>query len=671
MAELNSRQLEAVKYIDGPLLVLAGAGSGKTRVITQKILYLVRECGIAARNIAAVTFTNKAAREMKARVGADLSKKESRGLKVSTFHHLGLTIIRKECKELGFKPGFTIYDAQDSTDVIKELMSARYNGDDNFETIQQHISRWKNAAIDPHEVVLAADADVISIAASVIYDDYDQTLKSYNAVDFDDLIRLPVRLFENNPEALTRWQHQIRYLLIDEYQDTNGSQYRLVKLLAGSIGAFTVVGDDDQSIYAWRGAQPENLALLNDDYPRLKVIKLEQNYRSTACILQAANKLIANNAHIFEKELWSHLGFGERITVLEARNEEHEVERVVTRILAHKFQNAANFSDYAILYRGNHQSRMFERTLREHQVPYTITGSKSFFSYTEIKDIIAYLQLLCNNDNDRAFLRVINTPRREIGPATLTQLSEYANKRSVSLCEAAYELGLAEYLPDRAVAKLRHFVEWLAMMSDRAERGNTDSLVRDLIAEINYESWLQDSCSTMASIERKLENINELVQWIERLMNNDERSDEFADIISYLQLMDIMERQDKDEDSDSVNLLTLHSSKGLEFPHVYIIGMEEKLIPHHASMDDNIEEERRLAYVGITRAQKTLTFSLVQRRKRSGEMEECEPSRFLFEIPEEHLNWERIGGEVDPEKRQQKGRAHLDSLRNMLGEPIT
>jgi len=671
MAELNSRQLEAVKYIDGPLLVLAGAGSGKTRVITQKILYLVRECGIAARNIAAVTFTNKAAREMKARVGADLSKKESRGLKVSTFHHLGLTIIRKECKELGFKPGFTIYDAQDSTDVIKELMSARYNGDDNFETIQQHISRWKNAAIDPHEVVLAADADVISIAASVIYDDYDQTLKSYNAVDFDDLIRLPVRLFENNPEALTRWQHQIRYLLIDEYQDTNGSQYRLVKLLAGSIGAFTVVGDDDQSIYAWRGAQPENLALLNDDYPRLKVIKLEQNYRSTACILQAANKLIANNAHIFEKELWSHLGFGERITVLEARNEEHEVERVVTRILAHKFQNAANFSDYAILYRGNHQSRMFERTLREHQVPYTITGSKSFFSYTEIKDIMAYLQLLCNNDNDRAFLRVINTPRREIGPATLTQLSEYANKRSVSLCEAAYELGLAEYLPDRAVAKLRHFVEWLAMMSDRAERGNTDSLVRDLIAEINYESWLQDSCSTMASIERKLENINELVQWIERLMNNDERSDEFADIISYLQLMDIMERQDKDEDSDSVNLLTLHSSKGLEFPHVYIIGMEEKLIPHHASMDDNIEEERRLAYVGITRAQKTLTFSLVQRRKRSGEMEECEPSRFLFEIPEEHLNWERIGGEVDPEKRQQKGRAHLDSLRNMLGEPIT
>ena len=671
MAELNSRQLEAVKYIDGPLLVLAGAGSGKTRVITQKILYLVRECGIAARNIAAVTFTNKAAREMKARVGADLSKKESRGLKVSTFHHLGLTIIRKECKVLGFKPGFTIYDAQDSADVLKELMLARYNGDDGFESIQQHISRWKNAAIDPHEVVLPADADVVSTAASVIYDDYEKTLKSYNAVDFDDLIRLPVRLFQNNPEVLTRWQNQIRYLLIDEYQDTNASQYQLVKLLAGTIGAFTVVGDDDQSIYAWRGAQPENLALLKDDYPRLNVIKLEQNYRSTACILQAANKLIANNAHIFEKELWSHLGFGERITVLEARNEEHEVERVVTRILAHKYQNRTNFSDYAILYRGNHQSRMFERTLREHQVPYTITGSKSFFSYTEIKDIMAYLQLVCNSDNDRAFLRVINTPRREIGPATITQLSEYANKRSVSLCEAAYELGLAEYLPDRAVAKLRHFVEWLAVLSDRAKRGNTESLVSDLIAEINYESWLQDSCSTMATIERKLENINELVQWIERLIKNDERSDEFVDIISYLQLMDIMERQGKEEESDSVNLLTLHSSKGLEFPHVYIIGMEEKLIPHHASMDDNIEEERRLAYVGITRAQKTLTFSLVQRRKRGGEMEECEPSRFLFEIPEEHLNWERIGGEVDPVKRQQKGRAHLDNLRNMLGEPIT
>jgi len=667
---MNSRQREAVKYIDGPLLVLAGAGSGKTRVITQKILYLVRECGIAARNIAALTFTNKAAREMKARVSADLSKKESRGLKVSTFHHLGLTIIRKDCKILGYKPGFSIYDAQDSTDVIKELMLARYNGDDGYENIQQHISRWKNAAIDPADVVLPSDADAIASAASVIYDDYDNLLKSHNAVDFDDLIRLPVHLFQKFPEVLTRWQNHIRYLLIDEYQDTNASQYQLVKLLAGSIGAFTVVGDDDQSIYAWRGAQPENLALLNDDYPRLKVVKLEQNYRSTGCILQAANKLIANNAHIFEKVLWSQLGFGERITVLEARNEEHEVERVVSRILAHKYQNNTSFSDYAILYRGNHQSRLFERTLREHRVPYTITGSKSFFSYTEIKDIMAYLQLICNDDNDKAFLRAVNTPRREIGPTTITKLSEYANSRSVSLCEAAYELGLAEFLPERAVTKLRHFVEWLATMSDRAKRGDIKNLVDDLIAEINYESWLQESSANMASIERKLENINELAQWIGRLIENDEKSRDFADIISYLQLMDIMERQDNDEESDSVNLLTLHSSKGLEYPHVYIIGMEEKLIPHHANIDDNLEEERRLAYVGITRAQKTLTFSMAQRRKRNGEMEECEPSRFIFEIPEEHLNWEKIGQE-DPEKRQQTGRAHLDNLRSILGDPLS
>ncbi len=670
MAELNSRQREAVKFIDGPLLVLAGAGSGKTRVITQKILYLVRECGIAARNIAAVTFTNKAAQEMKARIGVDLSKKESRGLKVSTFHRLGLTIIRKEHTALGYKSGFSIYDAQDSADVIKELMLIRYNGDDNFESIQQHISRWKNAAIDPHEVVLPTDADAAIIAATAIYDDYVNLLKSHNAVDFDDLIRLPVRLFQNNPEVLTRWQNQIRYLLIDEYQDTNASQYQLVKLLAGSVGAFTVVGDDDQSIYAWRGAQPENLALLKEDYPRLKVVKLEQNYRSTACILQAANKLIANNSHIFEKELWSHLGFGERITVLEARNEENEVERVVSRILAHKYQNSTKFSDYAILYRGNHQSRLFERTFREHRVPYTITGSKSFFSHTEVKDIMAYLQLICNDDNDRAFLRAVNTPRREIGPATISKLSEYANGRSVSLCEAAYELGLAEFLPERAIANLRRFVEWLATMSDRAKRGNTESLVSDLIAEISYESWLQESSSNMAAVERKLENINELSQWIERLMTNEEKPQDFTEVISYLQLMDIMERQGQDEETDSVNLLTLHSSKGLEYPHVYIIGMEEKLIPHHASIDDNIEEERRLAYVGITRAQKTLTFSIAQRRKRNGEMEECEPSRFLFEIPEDNLKWERIG-QADPEQRQKTGRAHLDNLRGMLGEPIT
>jgi len=670
MAQLNDRQKEAVRYIDGPLLVLAGAGSGKTRVITQKIHYLVRECGIAARNIAAVTFTNKAAREMKSRVSGELGKKESRGLKVSTFHRLGLNILRKECATLGFRSGFSIYDAQDSADLIKGLMQSRFKSDDNFDQIQKQISRWKNSQILPPEVILNEDDDTITKYASDIYEDYDGLLKTYNAVDFDDLIRLPVMLFSQYKDILEKWQNQIRYLLVDEYQDTNASQYRLVKLLAGSIGAFTVVGDDDQSIYAWRGAQPENLALLQTDYPRLKLIKLEQNYRSTGCILQAANSLISNNDHVFEKVLWSDSGYGERINVLEARNEEHEMERVVSQLMSHKFQKNTKFSDYAILYRGNHQSRLFERSLREQQIPYTVTGNTSFFAYAEIKDIMAYLQLMSNNDNDKAFLRIINTPRREIGPSTITKLSEYASRRSVSLFDAAHEIGLTQYLSERAIERLTKFVDWLTAMSERVINGEIKDLVNKIVDETSYQDYLQDNSPSVEAVERKLDNIKELSDWIGRLLNKDQSEDELGDVVSYLQLMDILERQEDEEKTDSVSLMTLHSAKGLEFPHVFIIGMEEKLIPHRVSIEEeNIEEERRLAYVGITRARKTLTFSLAQRRKRAGEMEECEASRFLREIPEEHIAWERLG-QHDPEKRQATGKAHLGNLRKMLGESV-
>jgi ATP-dependent DNA helicase Rep len=665
--KLNPRQKEAIRYIDGPLLVLAGAGSGKTRVITQKIVHLIENCGIKAHYIAAVTFTNKAAREMQARVAEQLPAKKRKGIRVSTFHNLGLNILRREHKALGYKPGFSIYDAQDAQALIKELMRRAFDADDQAADMQWQISAWKNALVTPQQAQAEANGEPRLVAASVLYEQYQRSLAAYNAVDFDDLIGLPAQLFAAQPEVLERWQNRIRYLLVDEYQDTNSAQYRLVQQLVGVRGALTVVGDDDQSIYAWRGAQPENLALLAQDYPSLKVIKLEQNYRSSGCILKAANQLIGNNPHVFEKRLWSELGFGEPIKVLQTRNEEHEAEQVVSRLLAHKFQSGGRFGDYAILYRGNHQSRLFERALRESQIPYKISGGTSFFSYQEVKDIMAYLRLLVNDNDDNAFVRVINTPRREIGPSTLEKLAGYATQRGVSLCTAAYEMGLETVLPERAVTRLRTFVEWLASKADQAQRGDPVEVVRDVIHEINYQGWLEDTCNDPKSAERRMGNVHELVDWLARMAEQEQADASLADLVARMTLMDILERQEEEQRDDCVALMTLHAAKGLEFPHVFMVGVEEQLLPHHASLeDDNVEEERRLAYVGITRAQKTLTLSLATRRRKHGEVMDCEPSRFLAELPEDDLVWEGGGQQVDPEERQTRGRAHLANLRDIL-----
>ena len=669
MSQLNPRQREAVRYINGPLLVLAGAGSGKTRVITQKIVYLIRDCKLSARNIAAVTFTNKASREMKSRVSELLGKGEGRGLNVSTFHTLGLNIIRREHKTLGYKAAFTIYDTQDCLSIIKELMRKAYGDDADVELVQRHISNWKNAMIEPEQAIYESMGDEKKLHAARLYEAYNRQIKTYNAVDFDDLIRLPVQLFRGNPEVLEKWQNRIRYLLVDEYQDTNTTQYQLVKLLVGARGALTVVGDDDQSIYAWRGAQPENLALLQKDFPNLNVIKLEQNYRSTGCILKAANTLIDNNHHVFPKTLWSELGFGELIRVMHSNNEEHEAQRVVSQLLHHKFQSRSQFRDYAILYRGNHQSRLFERHLREHQIPYRLTGSTSFFTYTEVKDIMAYVRLIVNNDDDHAFLRIANTPRREIGPSTLENLAQYATERGVSLFDACFELGLEHRLPERGVKRLREFVEWLSRFSHRSENGDVKSLVKDVIAEIDYLTWLQDICRDGASAERKMENVDELVTWIGQLADQQDDKANLSDIVARLQLLDILDRQENEQERDCVNLMTLHAAKGLEFPFVYIVGVEEEILPHRTSIEEeNIEEERRLAYVGITRAQKELTLTYAAKRKRAGEWAECQPSRFLSELPQDTVVWDKDVVVADPEERQKRGQAYLANLRDILGE---
>jgi len=668
MSKLNPQQRKAVHHIEGPLLVLAGAGSGKTSVITQKIIYLIKECGIASSRIAAVTFTNKAAREMKSRISGRLSKKEVKGLTISTFHTLGLKILRKEHAQLGYKSRISIYDAQDSQMLLKQLAPTNLLKTIAVEQVQQQISLWKNAGVTP-ELAITTESDPVKNDIAKLYAAYCHQLKVYNAVDFDDLICLPVALFEKNPDVLERWQNRIRYLLVDEYQDTNAVQYQLVRMLVGPRAALTVVGDDDQSIYAWRGARPENLAQLKADFPSLVVVKLEQNYRSTSCILKAANALIGNNPHVFEKNLWSEFGFGDPIRVLEARDEEHEAERVVSHLLNHKFQKRTEFRDYAILYRSNHQSRLFEKCLREHKIPYRITGGTSFFSLTEVKDIMAYLRLLANNDDDQAFLRVINTPRREIGPATLEKLVAYANRRGASLCEAGYELGLAQHLAERQLNRVRRFIEWVAYMSDRMHRSDLLSALNDLVDEIGYKDWLEDICRDIPTAERKLENVYELLGWIEHLIETSGEEMGLAQLVQQMTLIDMLDREDDSEAPNCVSLMTLHSAKGLEFPHVYLVGMEENLLPHHVSVhEENVEEERRLAYVGITRAQRSLIFSLAAKRKRNGEEIPCSPSRFLEELPDDTVDWQKQS-QRDPEERQQLGRAHLDNLRGLLTEP--
>ncbi|MDZ5515514.1 DNA helicase Rep [Vibrio fluvialis] len=668
--KLNPRQDEAVKYVSGPCLVLAGAGSGKTRVITNKIAYLVQQCGYKARNIAAVTFTNKAAREMKERVGQTLGKAESRGLMVSTFHTLGLNIIRREYKQLGLKAGFSLFDDQDQLALLKELTEKQLDGDkDLLRQLTSTISNWKNDMLSPDQAKAQALGEQQQLFA-FCYEMYQKQMQAYNALDFDDLILMPVLLLRANEEVRQRWRNRIRYLLVDEYQDTNSSQYELVKLLVGERGRLTVVGDDDQSIYSWRGAKPQNLVLLGQDFPNLRLIKLEQNYRSTSRILRAANILIANNPHVYDKSLFSEIQDGEKLKVILANNEDHEAEKVTAEIIAHKFLNRTEYRDYAILYRGNHQSRLIEKFLMQNRVPYKLSGGTSFFARAEIKDIMAYLRVLVNPDDDNAFLRIVNTPRREIGPATLEKLGSYANMRGKSLFECSFELGLEQHLSGRGLENLRRFTQWLVAIADNAERGNTVDAVRSLVRDINYEDWLYETSSSAKAAEMRMKNVSDLYSWIVSDLegdNYDQEEKTLKEVVQRLTLRDMMERGEEDDDSDAVQLMTLHASKGLEFPYVYLIGAEEGILPHQTSIDeDNVEEERRLMYVGITRAQRELTFIMCKERRQFGELLKPTQSRFLDELPYDDVEWEIKKKPLSQEERMAKGQAHIANIRAMF-----
>ncbi|MFT4172987.1 MAG: 3'-5' exonuclease [Rhodocyclaceae bacterium] len=654
---LNPQQREATKYLDGPCLVLAGAGSGKTRVITQKIAYMVIECGMEARNIAAITFTNKAAREMEERVVKLLPNGQAKGLTVCTFHALGVRIVRQEARLAGLKPQFSILDSSDILQIISEIAGSTDKA--TTRGIQWTISSWKNALITPEEAVKLVDDDLKAVAAK-LYPAYEQTLRAYQAVDFDDLIALPVRLFEQHPEALERWQNKLRYLLIDEYQDTNAAQYKLLKLLTGVRGAFTAVGDDDQAIYGWRGADVENLRQLPRDFPKLKVIKLEQNYRSTNRILNAANTLIANNEKLFDKTLWSEHGHGEPIHIIAARDPEQEAEQVAMRISTHRFEHRAKFSDYAILYRGNHQSRLIEQQLRNHKIPYVMSGGQSFFERAEIKDVLCYLRLLLNGDDDLAFIRSITTPKRGVGAATLEALGRYAGLRHIGLFAASFEEGVTEHVPARQLETVRNFGNFINTLEYRATREPAGRILEDLLRTIGYEAHLMETCEVREA-ETKWSNVRDLVNWLSKKGEEDGKN--LLELTQMVALISMLEKGNE-EDADAVQLATLHASKGLEFPHVFLIGVEEGLLPHQSSIDaDTIEEERRLMYVGVTRAQRTLYVMHCERRKAAGEVRTVEPSRFIEELGD---GLKRAGKDAPPTSAED-ARAKIANLRSLLG----
>ncbi|WP_258392123.1 DNA helicase Rep, partial [Pasteurella multocida] len=617
----------------------------------------------------AVTFTNKAAREMKERVAHSIGKEASRGLIVSTFHTLGFDMIKREYKQLGFKANMTLFDEHDQYALLKELTADLLCEDkDLLRELISVISRWKNdLVLPPQAKQLARDHKQQMFAEC--YDRYNQQIRAYNALDFDDLIMLPTLLLQQNDAVRTKWQQKIRYLLVDEYQDTNTSQYELIKLLVGERACFTVVGDDDQSIYSWRGAQPQNMMRLKTDFPHLNVVKLEQNYRSTQRILHCANILIDNNDHVFAKKLFSTLDQGEKLQVIEAKNEEEEAERVVGELIAHRFMRKTKYKDYAILYRGNHQSRLLEKVLMQNRIPYKISGGTSFFSRAEIKDMMAYLRLVVNQDDDAAFLRIVNTPKREIGTVTLQKLGELAHEKHCSLFEAIFDFELIQRITPKAYNALQHFGQWIVQLSDEVICSEPERAIRSMLAQLHYEEYLYEYATSPKAAEMQSKNVATLFDWVAEMLKGNDIDEPMTlnQVVTRLTLRDMLERGEEDDESDQVQLMTLHASKGLEFPHVFLIGMEEGILPHQTSIDeDNVEEERRLAYVGITRAQQTLTFSLCKERRQFGELLKPEPSRFLAELPTDDVQWERDKPPLTQEQVRENTATQLANLRAIL-----
>jgi len=663
MSGLNLAQQEAVNYLHGPCLVLAGAGSGKTRVITHKIARLIQS-GLEAKRIAAITFTNKAASEMRERAKT-LIGRDAKEVMVCTFHALGVRMLRQNGQALGLKPQFSILDSDDVTSILKDA-----GGTTDAATARQWqwtISLWKNMGLNAQQAESQAADDHARIAARVMAR-YEERLVAYQSVDFDDLIGLPLKLLQNHPEVLAQWQQDLGHVLVDEYQDTNATQYELLKLLVGERQRFTAVGDDDQSIYGWRGATLDNLRRLPQDFPQLKVIKLEQNYRSTSAILRAANNVIASNPKLFPKTLFSELGEGEPVRIVDCDNEEHEAERTVARIQSIRAGFSADASgggvhkewkDFAVLYRANHQARIFEQALRKAQIPYKVSGGQSFFDRAEIRDLCAWMRLWVNNDDDPAFLRTVTTPKRGIGHQTLTSLGVFASQYKLSLFEAMFASSLGAALPARAVGSLQEFgryvndLEFRARHTEGAE--NARAFLTEWLKDIGYEKHLYDGEDNEKLAAARWTNVMEFCDWMAARCGGeiDDASgaggiatvSEKKNLLEVAQTIALLSTiSEREKDQNVVTLSTLHASKGLEWPHVMLVGCNEGLLPFklddengamktvEESIVQRLQEERRLMYVGITRAQRSLAVSWLKRRKKGREFIQGMASRFIGEM---------------------------------------
>ncbi|WP_242900007.1 UvrD-helicase domain-containing protein [Stenotrophomonas maltophilia] len=653
MHGLNPPQAAAVLHIEGPLLVLAGAGSGKTRVIVEKIAHLIGSGRYPARRIAAITFTNKSAKEMRERVAKRLREQDADEVTICTFHALGLKFLQIEHAAVGLKRGFSIFDADDAAAQIKDLMYGAKP--DDIEDMKNLVSRAKNAGLSPEQAMAAARSNREKEAASV-YERYQLRLTAFNAVDFDDLIRLPVQILEENPEIALAWRERIGYLLVDECQDTNDAQYRLLKQLAGDKGNFTCVGDDDQSIYAWRGANPENLQQMGRDYPALEIIKLEQNYRCSNRVLRAANALIANNPHEHLKKLWSAQADGERIRVWECRNSEHEAEKVAAEIAFVAQSRNVPWSDFCILFRGNFQSRPLEKAMQLLRIPYHLTGGTMFLERQEVKDTLAWLRLLVNPDDDTAFMRAVQSPKRDVGAGTLARLAELAQEKDMPMAQAAEAIGALQQLPPRAANSLARFTDILRDLRAQMRQISSGDMILKVAKESGLLSELRQQAKEEASYQRRANNIEELAQWFE----GGPRGATAADLAGQLALLS---RSDKDEGGNQVRMMTMHASKGLEFPYVFIVGCEDGVLPHQVSLDEgNLQEERRLLYVGITRAKIQLWMSYSKLTRKFGEHVRLKPSRFFDEIPAEEIQRDGADPVADAARKKERASAGLAAI---------
>ena len=674
LAQLNPQQRQAVTHGDGPLLLLAGAGSGKTRVITCRIAYLLKQ-GSSPEQLLAVTFTNKAAREMRERVEEMAGRQATKGITISTFHSLGVQILKSHIDRLGFKRNFSIYAAADQLRLIRELLRdlGADSSNRDAEQILWRISAAKNRLVDAGHYQ-GNIRDPLSHLVAKIYPRYQRALKAYNAVDFDDLLLLTVQLLEGQQDLLQHYQKRFLYQMVDEYQDTNQVQYRLLRLLAGSHHNLCVVGDDDQSIYAFRGADIGNILDFEKDFPATRVIKLEQNYRSSGNILTAANHLITNNRRRRPKTLWTSSQAGHNIDYLLCEDTEDEARQVVELIHAEMFRNQRKFGDFAILYRTNTQSRAFEEQLRYDNIPYVLIGGQQFFERKEIRDLVAYLRTILNPADEVNLLRIINYPRRGIGENSIDQIIRRSAEQNKSIWSLLQHPEQIDGLGQRTLGSIGDFVALIKSYQSKFKNPlRLLETLRDLLSELKLAEEIYRQEKDPQTAQRRVENQNEILNSLASYLERSERPNltGFLDAISLLDAEPVgREDKEKQLSSATVTLMSLHSSKGLEFPVVFLVGMEEGFLPHKKSIDVtfDIDEERRLCYVGITRAQQRLVLLGARRRRKYGKLELREPSRFLTELPQDLLTTGMSGGpgQESAEQEEKSANQFFQQIQQML-----